>query len=444
MSPSSPRPGPSTKAAGALTAILAALLIYSELLAFGGDMGMPAAVGAVAQMALGAVALLLLGPSESPAFFGALLLPLGILALALAWALYAAAAGAPVAADGVELEIVKFVGVMAMVPLGALIGRRRERLDVFAMAVAVLGLAYTLLSLILAKADPYHVWGYPKGAHAFRFTGTLINANAAGCAFGMIALVSLGALISLLRRTPLREVKPLPLLRLLAVGAGALAALGACAFTASRASLAGAVLLGALVAAFAVKGQARPHPAVLLGGAVAAALIAALGLSQVAWRWDTVREDAAQRGAAYAHYLALAQGHPLYGVGLGGFRTLNQAALTPADAPYLWDYGAAHSAVLQAWIEGGWPFAALVLAAISALAAPMVGAAFGKGVGYQVGGVAAAAALAGLCSSDDIALNTPAVAALAALLLGAAFGATAASRSRRTEAPSPAPGAVHS
>jgi hypothetical protein len=88
----------------------------------------------------------------------------------------------------------------------------------------------------------------------------------------------------------------------------------------------------------------------------------------------------------------------------------------------IWDFGAAHVAVLQAALEGGLPFAGLLCAAVVMLAAPALRAPeSGRTRGVLAQGAAAASLLALLCSFGDIALNVPAVAAFAALLLGAVW-----------------------
>jgi hypothetical protein len=412
--------------AGAAVAGLAVALVYLQLTAFGADLGSLATFAALAQMVLAAVALAWLGPAEPLAFWAALAPPLALLALAAAWALLGARLGAPLAPDAAGPELVKLAGVMAMVVVGALIGRRRDRLEVFSMLTASLGVAYVLLCLILARADPLHVWGYPKDGHAWRFTGTLVNANAAGCAFGMIALVSLGAGLSVMRRFHLREAGVLGYVRLIAALGGTLSALAACALTQSRMSLAATLLLGMAMTLGLVGRQWRLRSALIAAAGLAAVLVVtALVLAQIGWRWDTLGADAALRLSAYRHYLTLAAAHPMFGAGLGGFGALNQSTLTPATAPTVWNFGAAHLAALQAAMEGGWPFAALILLAVASLTWPVILDARRQGLGRLASGALAAAALAALCSCVDIALNTPAVCALAALLLGAAFGAAA-------------------
>jgi hypothetical protein len=409
--------------AGGAVALLAALLIFAQLLAFGADMGVPAAWAALAEMALAALALAWLGPDEPAPFWLALAAPLGLLGMAGVWAAIGARLGAPLAPDAAALEQIKLLGVIGLIAVGALIGRRRQRLEALGVSLAGLGLAYALLSLWLARVDPMHVWGYPKGAHAYRFTATLLNANAAGCALAMIGLVSLGALLSRLRRFHLRGTPAAGFAWVLATGGGALAALAGSALTASRTSLVGAaVLAGASILGTLARGS-RWRIVVALAALAAVVGATGLALTQIGWRWDTLAVDGGQRAAAFSHYLALAQQRSLFGAGLGGFRTLNQSTLTPADAPYLWDYGAAHCALLQAWLEAGWPDALLIALAAACLAAPVILAAVRGALGRLIAGAAAAALLAAFASTDDIAMNMPPICALAALLAGCAFGA---------------------
>ena len=238
-----------------------------------------------------------------------------------------------------------------------LIGRDRSRFEALGLWLAIVGLSYALLSLALARADPLTVWGQSKGAHTFRFTGTLTNANAAGCVFGMIALVAMGCGASLVRQLSEKRASLWAYLRLALVAAAAFAALLAAILTESRTALVTVTLFSGLIIISTLRRRRwlRPAPLLILTLCLAAGVT--LGMAQVGWRWETVALDFSQRMMGYGHFFRLAALHPLFGIGLGGFRALNQAALTPASAPYLWDYGAAHMAILQAALEGGWPYA---------------------------------------------------------------------------------------
>ena len=258
----------------------------------------------------------------------------------------------------------------------------------------------------------------------------MLNANAAGCAFAMIALVSLGQMQDLFHRVDLRASTLVDYLRLALAACGVLAALCACALTGTRSSLLLSVMLGVAMVAMDMRrhGRAvRPAPSLvrrlLLVGA-------SLGLGQIYSRWGQIVVDARVRGQAYAHYLSFLSSSPWFGAGLGSFRQFHEAHLTVQTAPTMWDYGAAHSALLQALIEGGWPFVILLTAALALVMIDIGRAARRvRDRGPVLYGMIAAVALAGACSFLDIALNVPAVAALASLLLGAAWGATISRRS---------------
>lgn len=426
-----PADGERTSRALAALAPIAAALIYVQLLVFGADDGILAAVFAMVEMIFAAITLLVLGLEESNRLWRSLAAPLGLMAMAAIWAGLSQAFGAPFAPDAAPLELIKLGGVAALFVAGALIGRDRSRFESLAISIATLGLAFALLSLLLAKGDPLTVWGQSKGAHTFRFTGTLLNANAAGCVFGMIALVSLGTGLSLVRRMDWRQAGLWRCFQMMLVACAALANLTAGVLTASRTSLIVMLLLGALVVVVSARGRRTMHPLLLVGllGLVAAG--ATLGLAQVASRWHSLGTDSGQRVLAYDQYIQLTHKAPWFGAGLGGFRSLNQSSLSPATAPYLWDYGAAHSVVLQAALEGGWPFAMLLTAAILITVTMIAMNLRGGALGGIDAGILAAPVLAGACAMVDIALNIPAIAAFAALLIGNALGASVPRRSHK-------------
>jgi O-antigen ligase len=429
--PDKATPQPTSSLMGAALVALATLLVYAQLVLFGSDSGLLAAAFAFADMVFAAFVLLLAGERVGGRFAVTLAAVLTPIALAAAWAILGARLGRPIAPDAIALELVKLGGLMALVTAGAVIGRDRHRFEALSSSLALAGLAFAVLSLILARIDPLTVWGVSKGAHAYRFTGTLTNANAAGCVFGMITLVAIGCGLGVAHKLETAEAPLSYHLRLALIACAALSTLCAMILTGSRTSLIVSLLLGVVLVLTTLRrhGRLAPRRAIIVFGVLFAGV--ALAMSQVAGRWHTLSVDSQQRGLAYAHYLHLTQRAPWFGVGLGGFRPLNQAALTPVDAPYLWDYGSAHSALLQAVIEGGWPYAALLSLAALALVLPMAVSAREGRLGATGGGLLAAGCLAGVCAMEDIALNVPAIAGLCALILGAGMGA-ATPRRRRT------------
>ena len=328
-----------------------------------------------------------------------------------------------------ELELLKLFGLAAATLAAALLAVRRDRARALLITLLIAGLLYMCLSLALRQHDPFQVWGMEKGPHRWRFTGSLLNANAAGCVFGMIALLGLGVLLPRL---------PFPQPRLAAVtlwawsAAAAAAGLVATALTGSRASFGFTLALAALLVLAQVRKRnsrtrrrRSPLPALaaiaLLAAAVATPVIGSLTTR------GALAPAAHARMQAFELYAAESSRHELEGQGLGRFREINAPLLTPETAPQMWNFGAAHNAVLQAALEGGWPFAGLLVLAVLLVWIP---AFVGARRSTRLDGAAAlaAASLAGLCSMGDIALNVPAVATFAALCLGLAWGRAVGSR----------------
>lgn len=420
-----------------LASLAAAALVFSQLLLLGAVDGPAAAFFALGELAVSVLLILLLDSARADPAWRALAPVMLLFFAALAWAALPLVLpgwiAAPLARDAIPLELLKLAGLGAIWLGGALIGLSSARLQRFVLTFAVVGLAYTLLALWAGQASPFTVWGQPKGAHAFRFTGTLLNANAAGCVFGMIGMIALGLIQSLIKRIDLREARLLDLLRLAAAVCTMIAALGACVLTQSRTALTLATAFGGLLLALEARRNARKRGPSLADrivlAVVGAVLVASLGLgaSQVTSRWGTFLVDAQLRGDAYAHYFAAIARAPLFGYGLGGFRMLHQSILTPALAAGMWDFGAAHSALTQAALEGGLPFVILLSGALGLAAADA--ARLGKADrGAMASGVLAAVGLAVAFSFVDIALNTPAIAALCLMLFGVAWGDAVARR----------------
>lgn len=421
-----------------IVSALVAIMLFAQLLAFGAVGGFPAAFFAFTEIfvCLAVIGLLAKGTADR---FWVEMGPILLLFLAaMAWAgtplvlaMFPALPHAPLLApDATRLELLKLAGVGALGLTGGLIGLSRSRLQHFIINVAMIGLAYTLLALWVGQVSPLTVWGQPKGAHAYRFTGTFLNANAAGCVFGMIGLLSLGLLQSLLKRTDLRAARLMSLLWLMLTACAAVAAFGACVLTQSRTSLVLAAVLGVTVVVIEAKrgakrttGRAIRSRFIMAGAVLILLLSLGLGATQVSSRWSTVLIDAQLRGEAYVHYLGAVGRSPWFGYGLGGFRMLHESILTPSLAPAMWDFGAAHSAVTQAALEGGLPFLLLLAGAVGMIVVRIVKVGANRyRRGAVVTGVIAAVVLAFAFSFVDIALNVPAIAALAVVLLGIAWG----------------------
>jgi O-antigen ligase len=244
----------------------------------------------------------------------------------------------------------------------------------------------------------------------------------------MFALIALGLLRRFLDRAEDILSRPADLLIVGVAALCGIVGMAACALTGSRTSLAGLVLLSLFVALW--RNRARGSILVLLAAAVVGA---AFGGMTTLVRYQNLAHDLPSRQAMWRITLDSALAHPGFGIGLGGFERMKEAALTPSNATALWSLGSAHQALLQATAEGGIPFAALLIAALVLAVAPAWRVIFGQGPVQGVAlGTAAAAALAISCSMFGIELNVPAVAVMTLFLLGATAGQA---RPRRARAP---------
>jgi O-antigen ligase len=434
------KPQPSAPVGGAVQAVrsgpvrnglacaAATALIFGQLILFGANTDVLAAAFAGLELLVALFVVWLLRAEPREALWRAIGVVGAIFAAALAWAaipVLLRAAGLKgfdsAAPDGPGLEMLKLAGVAATVLIGALVGASRTRLRLLVYWLVIGGLAYTLLTLWAGRAAPFTVWGQPKGAHMWRFTGSFLNANAAGCLFGMLGLLALSLTRYRLSRTDLARGGLRDYLLIALAVAAAFAAFGACALTQSRTALVLSLILGGLMIVLTRLGDRSSKPVLIV---IAVLLVAGLvlGASQIGSRWEMLSADFGVRLIAAGHFLSLVGERPWFGYGLGSFQAVHLAHLPPPIATSIWNFGAAHLAVAQAALEGGIPYLLLLAAAIAVMVAPIARTPEnGRARGVLAQGAAAASLLAFLCSFGDIALNVPAVTALAALLLGAVW-----------------------
>ncbi len=417
-------------------------LIFGQFAALGANTALLASIGAAAELALAWVVIAMSMGSVSAGWW---LRPYPVLALliaAMAWALAPMWAPfvpatkllpgwrAPLNPDADILETTKLAGVAAVAVTTAMLARTRVRAIRLTHWLVVGGGLYVVLSLWLWRWDPFSVWGVSKGAQTWSFTGSLLNANAAGCSFGMISLLALGLTQSMSRSLDLHAPRLRELLLFGAASFGVVGALAATALTGSRTSLILTAILTTLLAVIDLtrfKDGARP-PRLIGAGALVLILLAVglgVGLAPIAAK-TALHEEFGSRLAAYRDYLKAAKAVPWSGYGLGSFPMVNASALPSGLMDDRWRFNAAHCAPLQAALEGGLPFLMLLAAAL-AMAVGQIAYAWFAGKAASAVSIAALAAglLAFGCALVDIALNVPAVAAFAAAVLGLAWGSSA-------------------
>jgi hypothetical protein len=410
-------------------ALIMPAILFCEMLALGADGPFLGAVAAVAEIAGAMIVLWLLRPGM--AFWRAFAVPLLAAAAAWAWLASAMAPGPDMfgrvwdAPDLLPSALARFLGGCAVLLASAAVGWRRRGLRLSIDYWLLLGLVQLAVALFLRQSDPNSVWGVDKGFLRDRFTGTFVNANAAGCLYAVLATLALGRGIMLWRS----RFAPASLMTQVVAPVALLGGLGACAITGSRTALvAGLAVLFLLAVQFGwteYRNRAKGNAATVFAAtAMAILLVLALVGESTAERFRQVDQDSGLRMEIWSFYARLAGAAPL-GHGPGG---LEDAALrayaSVNEANMLWFVNSAHDIFLSLMINGGWPYLLLMIMLTGALLFPLrhrqareQGATLASAVG--------ALAIMLVCSSVDIALDMPGMAALGAMLLGLVWGAAA-------------------
>ncbi len=438
---------------------LLAATLYGQFIPLGSNSLLLGAAAATADIICAIVVFALLSPGLPTGFWGAIAWPAALFLLAFGWAAagllpipaetwatgFKTVAGARTASllpDSTIVELSKLGGAGALVLAGALIGARGRRLQAALSAVLAGGAIYTALALGLYSFSPDEVFGVSKGAHQWRFTATLLNGNAAGCA--LAALIALAAGNIRLSLNKLAEApsglktQPAQELALTTVYLFVFAA--ACGMTRSRAALACAVAAVLIVALWPgrrpVKRRGRSRflgygglCGLLLTAAVAAGVM--FSGARTFERTEDLRAGLLDRAAAYARIVEDLRRAPWFGYGLGSFTTVNLHDLRPSEVMTVWNFRAAHDAALQAALEGGLPFLFLLATILAILVAKMAISSRSSAYWPVRRSLVAAGLVLLACSSIDIALNVPAVAALAMVLAGFALGGSHTPRQER-------------
>lgn len=418
---------------GAAAALLG-LVIFVQLTAIGADTGLLAAAAACLNIGVAGLVVLLVGP---PARFWVHAAPvLLLLAAALMWAILPDVAGgthlaaldstmAPrLAPDLLGSEVTRYFGFAAALLLGALVGHRRGLMRTavgWILALAALNLA---IGLVLRQINPHEVWGIPRAVGGDRFSGTLLNVNAAACAFGAIALLAAGKWLEL-RKDGGEGGARRGLSGLTAVLV--VASAGACVISASRTTTALVVLGLILTFAFewlGARGRGRWTALLMAVLAVAGvALVLYFAGEILQQRAAALGDDAAYRTGIWSRFWMLANQSPWFGYGLGAFSDLNLHYLrSPAEAAEFWYINDAHNSVLQLLLEGGWPYLLLLTAAIGVAMWKVLITRRRHSRDPLLRGTVLALLLMLGCAMTDIALSVPAIITFASALLGMAWG----------------------
>ncbi|MBP2276024.1 O-antigen ligase family protein [Sphingomonas sp. PL20] len=352
-------------------------------------------------------------------------------ALLLSWTALPAIVGGglwspavPIVAEAYALEYLKLASAAALFFAVALIGLQRGLCRSVAGWIVLFSGVLLIVTIAAWQFDFLGLWGFASDTGYHRFSATIGNPNAAGCFYGMIAIISVGYAMDrgIFRTTSARQV--------VVIGGALMVAAGAFVFlllSQSRSAFLLTMLaLTILVVTQVVASRARDKMglrswSVLIVGILALTLTLPLAAGAVLDRLSTADSDGIGRWLVWRHYSALAWNAPAYGYGLGSFFEFNQRHLDASSALDFWNFGAAHNAALQFTLEAGWPALGLLVFAGTLVTIRTVPALI---IHADTLGIAIVLAicLAIGCSCVDIALNVPGIAAFTAGLAGLCWG----------------------
>ncbi|WP_420143838.1 O-antigen ligase family protein [Sphingobium sp.] len=415
-------------AASALTA----LVPFVQMTALGGNSQLLQAIMAPLNFGLCLILLPLIRPDG--AFWRKAAWVIVLLLAALAWALLPELAG-PGRLPGEPVHMLPDLGLSNMLRYlagtaallaGAMVGYRRGAIGRTVPWFILFGALNLAIGLMARADDPDRLWGMDKTIHHDRFTGTLLNGNAAAAVFGLLAILAVGQALVLFGGPRSRSGNARSIGMALSILA-AISCLLACVITASRSALVltlGAIFILLIMARLSartlrIRGQWLAVLAIVT--AAGAWIGGTMGL-MVMERFAQSDGQAIDRVPIWQHYWDLVQAAPAFGYGLGSFTDANLAHLSTVRQAYQFSYiHAAHNHALQLLLAAGWPFLLLHIIAIALIIAMIVR------TGRREFDPHARAIWLGLlivltCSMVDIALTVPAIVTLCALLLGLLWG----------------------
>ncbi|GGO97072.1 O-antigen ligase family protein [Stakelama pacifica] len=432
-----------TQERSAVLALIAPLTLVGGWFVLGANTNFLAGAFGLASFAA-VLAILTLSPPEAN-IWRALRLPLSFFALALIWAAlpviipFDMFPADRLATDSIAPRWIGQAAAVAWFAGGAAMGARPGVGRSAVRLIVILGLLWMAISVALRAAGISYValWG-PVSQYS-HFALTLRNANTAGTILAMLSVLACGEFLALAIRfgDPMHTADRHAALKLALTLAAFSACAGAIAITGSRMALVLAGL-GVLVLVARRGGQLWRHGAIValpaLGVLIVPPMLLLLLLGgSVLRKFHGLAGDFNLRVTDMANFVALSLQKPWFGVGLGNFGLANLSSLTPEDALHRWNFGAAHNVLLNAAIEGGWPYALFAAAGVVTAAIPIFS--LRDRVAYDVRMVALCTAVvigiaAGLI---DIALDVPAMLAFVAWLGGIALSRAIRARTRMVD-----------
>lgn len=239
------------------------------------------------------------------------------------------------------IEIIKLLGLAAIFALGGVMGasdgRARTVLNTFVLAGGVFG-----LWAIIAHASG------GNGHSTNRLEANFLAPNTAGGFFGLLATVTVGAMV-----TAYRSGSKDRLSRMAPYGATLAVALIALLMSGSRGgAIATVVAFGVYLLFQVFAGKVKVGRALILsaiGGAVALIAVIVGGEVMINRAFEGGANADARAHMGEIHFQAF-QAAPLMGYGLGTFEAINRSVMDAQSFTDLWNVRATHNVYIQ-WLE---------------------------------------------------------------------------------------------
>lgn len=242
---------------------------------------------------------------------------------------------------GTIVEIIKLLGLASVFALGGVMGasdaRARTALNSFVLAGGLFGLWAIIV----------HASG-GNGHSTNRLEANFLAPNTAGGFFGLLATVTVGALVSAYRSSSKDRLSRLaPYAAALAAALIALLMSGSRGGAVATVAAFGAYLLFQIFAGKVKLGRALIISAI--GGAVALIAVLVGGELMINRAMEGGATADARAHMAEVHFQAF-QAAPLMGYGLGSFPDINRSVMDAQNFLDLWNIGATHNVYIE-WLE---------------------------------------------------------------------------------------------
>jgi O-antigen ligase len=352
---------------------------------------------------------------------------------ALAWlvivhfsAFWMPGAGVPLAPDMFLPKFLSILAGLAALLVGARAGwrgrRRQDLIDALLVVISV----HLALAVILRALPHGGVWDSWMLVRDQRFAGLIGNPNVTAAVCGAAALLAVASGLGLVSRRARGAGRQTDGARAMLYGGALLLALSSQLLTAARFPVLmtlGLMALLMLGERRRIRLRARQFvPALATAGTIVVALLI---LYSDLWleRFASLGGEAGMRMQLWSQFASAVWDAPMLGYGAGSFSALNAHILSDnVGAPATWTVNSPHNLLLQLLLNGGLPYAALLILAAVRLVGDINSRWPWRTWDALQRGLALAVILFVACSMVDIVLDFPATTGLMLFLAGIAWG----------------------